>query len=446
MRKVDELRNVIATQFACEYKAYDLNGVCNSYGIIPEDSLNPMNSKRVYVLSGLNKLSDDDVWKIARRMVGEFANSEIIKCMEPFMADMELKFSFITRRRIIDYLDSLSDMEGTMELDTFLSFIWNMSEIEDIFEETTVGQEIVSAVKNKKTMTYKELLTNRLEVKYLPDEIFMEFLECLVKPEVREGADQKKYVQGINEIIKEDGYELYISSQKSGVSCYRVGKKKVFEGELKNLIFASIGKKPDITIENSISNELKLIGDTNDCLFYNFEAGAEGLQWNTLVEWWKTKNESVKGDPELGLYGRLKESLDSEIEKVFFRTYYNYYRHPIKKNIPALVPQVYLHYDPRSKNQRNGKVVYTHQRMDFLMLLPGGMQIVFELDGKQHYSVNGKAEPALYADMVKDDRMLRLKGYEVYRFGGHEFQNEETAKQMICQFFDALFERHGIVL
>lgn len=191
---------------------------------------------------------------------------------------------------------------------------------------------------------------------------------------------------------------------------------------------------------------MKLIGDTDDCLFYNFETGAEGLQWNTLVEWWKAKNESAKGDPELGLYGRLKESLDSEIEKVFFRTYYNYYRHPIKKNIPALVPQVYLHYDPRSKNQRNGKVVYTHQRMDFLMLLPGGMQIVFELDGKQHYSVNGKAEPALYADMVKDDRMLRLKGYEVYRFGGHEFQNEETAKQMICQFFDALFERHGIVL
>lgn len=26
MRKVDELRNVIANQFACEYKAYDLGG------------------------------------------------------------------------------------------------------------------------------------------------------------------------------------------------------------------------------------------------------------------------------------------------------------------------------------------------------------------------------------------------------------------------------------
>lgn len=118
----------------------------------------------------------------------------------------------------------------------------------------------------------------------------------------------------------------------------------------------------------------------------------------------------------------------------------------MKKDVPALVPQVYLHYDPRSKYQRNGKIVYSHQRMDFLMLLPGGVQIVFELDGQQHYSVNGKATPSLYAEMVKDDRALRLKGYEVYRFGGYEFLNETSAKQMICSFFDKLFERYGIVL
>lgn len=68
------------------------------------------------------------------------------------------------------------------------------------------------------------------------------------------------------------------------------------------------------------------------------------------------------------------------------------------------------------------------------MLLPGGIQIVFELDGQQHYSQNGKAVPALYAEMVKDDRALRLKGYEVYRFGGYEFLDETNAKQMICEF------------
>ena len=342
MRKVDGLRNVIADQFACEYKAYDLEDACNVYEIEPDAGLDPMHSKRLYVLSGLKKLPDDDIWKLARRIVKEFENAEMIKTMEPYLADTELVFSFVTRRRIVDFLDSLSDMEGRMKLDDFLSLIWNMSETTDFFIGTTVGEEIMSAVKLDKTMSYKELLTNRLEVKYLPDETFIKFLECLVKPEVREGNEQKNYVQGINGIIKEDGYELYISSQKSRVPHYSIGKRRAVEGELKNLIFAPVGQKPDITIENSISNELRLIGAADNCLFYNFELGADGLQWNTLIEWWKRNNKENDGDSELELYGRLRASLDSESEKIFFRTYYNYYRHPIKKDIPALVPQVYL--------------------------------------------------------------------------------------------------------
>ncbi len=31
MRKVDELRNVIANQFACEYKAYGFGEICNAF-------------------------------------------------------------------------------------------------------------------------------------------------------------------------------------------------------------------------------------------------------------------------------------------------------------------------------------------------------------------------------------------------------------------------------
>lgn len=184
-------------------------------------------------------------------------------------------------------------------------------------------------------------------------------------------------------------------------------------------------------------------------MFYNFKTGEDGVQWNTLIEWWKENNRENQNDPEKELYGRLRESLDSDCEKIFFRTYYNYYRHPIKKDIPALIPQVYLHYDPRSKwqRQRNGDaVVYTHQRMDFLMLLPGGVQIVFEVDGHQHYSQDGKAKPALYAEMVRDDRELRLKGYEVYRFGGYELMDEKKARPMLYKFFDKLFEHYEVVL
>ncbi|MDE6253574.1 MAG: hypothetical protein K2M78_13240 [Lachnospiraceae bacterium] len=77
MRKVDELRSVIANQFACEYKAYDLEGVCHAYGIELDSERDPMHSKRLYVLNGLDKLSDDDIWKLARRIAKEFESTAI---------------------------------------------------------------------------------------------------------------------------------------------------------------------------------------------------------------------------------------------------------------------------------------------------------------------------------------------------------------------------------
>lgn len=68
------------------------------------------------------------------------------------------------------------------------------------------------------------------------------------------------------------------------------------------------------------------------------------------------------------------------------------------------------------------------------------------MDGQQHYSQDGKAKPALYAEMVRDDRELRLKGYEVYRFGGYELMDEKKARPMLYEFFDKLFEHYEVVL
>lgn len=44
--------------------------------------------------------------------------------------------------------------------------------------------------------------------------------------------------------------------------------------------------------------------------------------------------------------------------------------------------------------------------------------------------------------MVREDRRLRLAGYEVYRFGGHELIDKVASSRMLNTFFDALLERH----
>ncbi|MBP2266313.1 very-short-patch-repair endonuclease [Pseudarthrobacter sp. PvP004] len=103
-------------------------------------------------------------------------------------------------------------------------------------------------------------------------------------------------------------------------------------------------------------------------------------------------------------------------------------------NVPALIPQVYLHYDPYTRGRG---ATLPRQRMDFLLLMPGRRRIVLEVDGMQHYSENNRPSPDLYAQMVSEDRGLRLAGYEVYRFGGKELSGAE-AKPMLEEFFNRL--------
>jgi len=61
--------------------------------------------------------------------------------------------------------------------------------------------------------------------------------------------------------------------------------------------------------------------------------------------------------------------------------------------------------------------------------------------GKQHYAEGDTASPKLYSQMVSEDRKLRLRGYEVYRFGGHEL-GAAGAADMVREFFSELLARH----
>jgi hypothetical protein len=217
------------------------------------------------------------------------------------------------------------------------------------------------------------------------------------------------------------------------------------DGDLKNLIFAADGPKPRIVLRDAISNVIEVVENGEYCLIYGRPLEGSGLTWRELIDWW-TETASPDGDERergLDLYDRLLRSLDNDAEKLIFRTYCERYGR-VSFDLPALIPQVYLHYDPYTRRQlgeRPGALV--RQRMDFLLLFPRNVRVVIELDGVQHYADDaGRADPARYARMVQEDRRLRLAGYEVYRIGGHELVDKEAGAGMLNDFFDALLERH----
>ncbi len=217
------------------------------------------------------------------------------------------------------------------------------------------------------------------------------------------------------------------------------------DGHLKNIIFASTGPKPHIILRDAINNVIEVVENAEFCLFYDRPLSSCGLSWTELVDWWKVTNSfHVKSDAEISrdLYRRLAASLVSLPEKLLFRTYCERYGGDDGNKQPALLPQVYLHYDPRTRKERGGQPsVLMRERMDFLLLLPHGVRIVVEVDGKQHYAEGDTASPRLYSEMVSEDRKLRLRGYDVYRFGGYELMASGTAN-VVREFFDGLLARY----
>jgi very-short-patch-repair endonuclease len=113
--------------------------------------------------------------------------------------------------------------------------------------------------------------------------------------------------------------------------------------------------------------------------------------------------------------------------------------------LPALLPEVWLHWDPKTVSERGAAALLGH-RMDFLLLLPHGQRVVLEVDGSHHYATpDGKRpDPRQYAALARADRELKLSGYEVFRFGATELKDLDSARKVLQAFFTGLFRRYGV--
>jgi hypothetical protein len=288
------------------------------------------------------------------------------------------------------------------------------------------------------------------------DEALLKFLAEMLHPAVRTNPVEVERLHNfLNSVLAHDGYELVQIDDISGAPLFaprRIGTG--VRGTMKNLIFAAIGPKPEIVLIDAVNNDLRITGNVQGCLMYDRPLAAHGLTWAELTAWWADR-EGMAGAParevSSSLYRRLDRSLgDNGAERRVLRTYAERYVR-LGPDIPALIPQVYLHYDPHvRRHYPPGTAPLSRQRMDFLMLLPHRARVVIECDGVQHYAEDQVlpdkrryANPRRYAEMVAEDRELRMAGYEVYRFGGVELIDSPATGRRLEGFFDRLADRHA---
>jgi very-short-patch-repair endonuclease len=278
------------------------------------------------------------------------------------------------------------------------------------------------------------------------DRRFALFLEGLASSDVLpDEPAQRRFVETVNGVLRGCGVELRESSTEGGYPVFSVASTRVGGNRSpKNLIFAS-SEKPDIRFRSAVDNDIEIVSNADKVLVYDRPIGADGLRWRDLQLWWAAAK-GIEDDQEAKrtLFLRLRESLPktSPPQLFLFESFYAGFGKAIP-NLPALLPEVWLHWDPKTVKER-GPDALLRFRMDFLLLLPHGIRIVLEVDGREHYATeDGRADTARYASMVAGDRDLKLSGYEVFRFGGAELQGDQ-ARGMVKAFFSALFERYSV--
>jgi len=438
MNLLQTLKENIAAALSAD-KAYNLPALCSELGLPEGEQSEAYSSKHYYVLRRVQSLGRDQVIALGKQVIERYPTYALEETLDLIEPPQDGAISAITRRHLIDELSDLGDLAGGMYVSDFLGRIFPLSQMP--FDGGVFGATLADGVQQhmerNDDWSCKDFFAFANAMK-LSERRFRLILEQTVHPEVRTGEDQIRFVEAINRHLVRDGFELVPAEQTSGYPVYRVVKKGGVSGHCKNLIFAANGPKPKLVLADALNNDIRIVENSQYCLVYDRPLGFDGLRWPELVDWWSECFPCK--DPEKSLYRRLLASLGSEAEKRFFWFYFVILRDALKERLPAIIPQVYLHYDPYTLRELPSGSALARQRMDFLLLLPYRQRVVIEIDGKHHYAEDDAASPKLYAEMVAEDRNLRLLGYEVYRFGGSEL-GESTARETVATFLNRLLKR-----
>ncbi|AEM88743.1 hypothetical protein [Streptomyces violaceusniger] len=290
-----------------------------------------------------------------------------------------------------------------------------------------------------------EYLFEQLRAFEAPHPRFGHFLEGLASPTVLPDEQaQRRFVEFANHHLQPVGAQLRQEGEVDGYPQFLLlplGRGTAHRP--RNLIFATLGK-PDIRFTSALDNDIEIAERANQVLVYDRPVGKDGLLWCDLLSWWQeTRDADNAEEAALALYGRMEASLPSQAEgqKNLFWLYHRIYKSQLR-DVPALLPEIWVHWDPKSIRER-GERAQQNLRMDFLMLLPGNRRVVLEVDGMQHYTRNRGSKPdsAKYAATMAGDRDLKFRGYEVFRFGHDELRDRDRAQLVVADFFRALLGR-----
>ena len=244
------------------------------------------------------------------------------------------------------------------------------------------------------------------------DARFGRFLEGLVSADVvPDEPAQRRIVAAINPHLRAAEPSCGKPGTDGGYPVFSVvSTRRGAHRQPKNLIFAS-HVKPDIRIIDAIDNDIEIVANADQVLVYDRPIGSDGSGGVTCRHGGRTRSRSPtmtrpRGRCTRGCASSLPDN--SPPQRNLFDLYHDIHGDAVP-DLPALLPEVWLHWDPKTVRER-GLEALLRFRMDFLLLLPHGQRVVLEVDGSHHYASPDGTRPdaARYADGVRGDRDLKL--------------------------------------
>jgi very-short-patch-repair endonuclease len=363
-----------------------------------------------------------------------------------------------TRRDLARALPGWILVSHAQRFHTLLATLFDLGRGELFFgiEDTSISGQIDRHFYRNDDWTVEQLFDELGAVDHASDRRFALFLEGMVSGDTVPDEDaQRQLVDAINPQLAGIRLELGETGNTDGYPTFHLVATGARTGRPKQLIFAS-PRKPDLRLIDVIDSDVEVVDPTGEVLVYDRPIGPAGLRWRDLQSWWSdTRQVNDDHQAKRELYQRLGSSVPkgSPHQLLLFRLYHDIYRAALQE-LPALLPEVWRHWDPKTVKAR-GKDALVQFRMDLLLLAPAGARIVLEVDGQTHYASEREAKDGQrrwlpdgdeYARTAAASRDLTLAGYEVYRFGTNELQDEDQARPLVTAFFDSLFRRHSVAV
>ena len=190
--------------------------------------------------------------------------------------------------------------------------------------------------------------------------------------------------------------------------------------------------KPDIFIQA----DGFMCDRSNNLLDYRGSFSTSGITVSDIDRYFLGQNRD-----QIEIARMYKTSMQYECEQIFYQAYFAQFIKPYLENkhrAPiALLPQVYLNWDPLTQKQRGYKLV--NQRVDFLWYGPNHFPLVIEIDGPSHWEFPDVG----YRVQCEFDRDLMDRGFHIRRFTNDEIRSwhsqnrlEEEVKSLFSRYLN----------